>query len=140
LVSAFGFLSFSWFVCVGVKPLNRLAWCLCRSVHVGTVRIPPCLKGVSLSMHRTGSILCVSDWVIQGMIVLLVFVRPWFLRPGQGFRAFFVPFCVITAWGVWRFAYFDPATHNDIPGIGYFVSIPYSFLALLFFKIRCAIL
>ena len=37
--------------------------------------------------------------------------------------------------------YFDPATRNDVPGIGYFVTaFAYSFLALLFFAIRSAIL
>ena len=82
-----------------------------------------------------------SDYAIQGIIALLVLVRPWFLRPGQGFRAFGIPFLAIFAWGFWRLFYFDPATHNDIPGIGYFVvAFPYSLIALLFFAIHCAIL
>lgn len=82
-----------------------------------------------------------TDYVIQGCIALLVFVHPWFLRPGQSLRAFGFPFLAIFAWGIWRFMIFDPATHNDIPGFGYFASaFFYSILAWLFFMIRCAIL
>jgi hypothetical protein len=84
--------------------------------------------------------LSAADYLIQGIIALVVFVHPWFLRPDQGGRAFGFPFLVICAWGLWRVVHFDPATHNDIPGIGYFVvAIPYSFIAWLFFAIRCAI-
>jgi len=86
-------------------------------------------------------ILSISDYVVQGIIALLVLVHPWFLRPGQSLRAYGFPFLAIFAWGVWRMAYFDPVTHNAIPGIGYFVvAFPYSLIALLFFAIRCAIL
>jgi len=86
-------------------------------------------------------LLSISDYVVQGIIALLVLVHPWFLRPGQSLRAFGFPFLAIVAWGIWRMVYFDPATHNDIPGLGYFVvAFPYSFIALLFFAIRCAIL
>jgi hypothetical protein len=85
--------------------------------------------------------LSITDYLVQGTIALLVLVRPWFLRPGQGRRAFWVPFLAIFVWGIWRVAYFDPATHNDIPGVGYFVvALGYSLVALLFFAIRCAIL
>ena len=83
----------------------------------------------------------VIDYIILGIIALLIFVHPWFLRPDQGGRAFGFPFLVICAWGVWRLFNFDPATHNDVPGIGYFVvAVPYSLIASLFFAIRCAIL
>jgi hypothetical protein len=86
-------------------------------------------------------LLSASDYIVQGIIALLVLVHPWFLRPGQSFRAFGFPFLAICLWGVWRMTYFDPATRNDIPGIGYFVvAFPYSLIALLFFAIRCAIL
>jgi hypothetical protein len=61
------------------------------------------------------------DYVIQGIIVLLVLVHPWFLRPGQSLRAFGFPFVAIVSWGIWRISYFDPRTENDVPGIGYFV-------------------
>lgn len=85
-------------------------------------------------------LLSITDYVVQGIIALLVIVHPWFLRLGQGRRAFGVPFVAIFAWGIWRFTYFDPATHNDIPGIGYFVAaFGYGLIALLFFTIRCAI-
>ena len=85
-------------------------------------------------------LLSITDYVVQGIIALLVLVHPWFLRPGQGLRAFGFPFLAIFIWGIWRFTFFDPKTHNDIPGIGYFVvALPYSLIALLFFAIRCAI-
>lgn len=86
-------------------------------------------------------LLSIIDYMIQGIIALLVLVHPWFLRSGQSLRAFGFPFLAIFAWGIWRFAYFDSATHNDIPGIGYFAAaFGYSLIALLFFAIRCAIL
>jgi hypothetical protein len=86
-------------------------------------------------------LLSITDFVIQGVIVLLIFVHPWFLRPGQRSRAFCYPFLAIFFWGFWRLFYFDIVTRNDIPGIGYFiVALPYSLIALLFYAIRCAIL
>lgn len=63
-----------------------------------------------------------TDYLLQGIIFLLVFVHPWFLRLGQGIRAFGYPLIAIFVWGLWRMFYFDPATKNDVPGIGYFVS------------------
>jgi hypothetical protein len=85
--------------------------------------------------------LSITDYVVQGIIALLVLVHPWLLRPGQSLRAFGFPFLAIFIWGIWRFTYFDPATRNDIPGIGYFiVAFPYSLISLLFFGIRSAIL
>jgi hypothetical protein len=85
--------------------------------------------------------LSITDYVVQGIIVLLVLVHPWFLRPGQSLRAFGFPFLVIFLWGIWRMTCFDPATHNDIPGFGYVVAASgYGLIALLFFAVRCAIL
>ena len=84
--------------------------------------------------------LSVADYVVQGIIALLVLVHHWFLQPGQSLRAFGCPLLAIFAWGIWRMFYFDPATNNDIPGIGYIVvAFLYSFIALVFFAIRCAI-
>jgi hypothetical protein len=38
-------------------------------------------------------------------------------------------------------AYFDPATHNDIPGIGYIVAaFGYGIISYILFGIRCAVL
>ena len=78
--------------------------------------------------------LSTTDYVLQAIGALLVVVYPWFLRSGRGWRAFFVPFLFILAWGIWRIGYFDPGTHNDIPGMGYIVvDFAYSFLALAFY-------
>ena len=86
-------------------------------------------------------LLSLSDYVLQGIIALLVLVHPWLLRPGQSLRAIAFPFLAVSLWGIWRMRYFDPATHNDIPAIGYF-AVPFlcSLIALLLFAIRCAIL
>ena len=90
---------------------------------------------------RAPMLLSISDYVLQGIIAVLFLVHPWFLRPGQSRRAFWFPFLTIFAWGIWRMAYFDPATNNDIPGIGYLVvAFAYSSVANLFFAVRCAIL
>ena len=63
-------------------------------------------------------LLPIIDYVLQGSIALLVLVHPWFLRPGQSLRAFGYPFLAVCAWGIWRIVCFDPATNNDIPGLG----------------------
>ncbi len=85
-------------------------------------------------------LLSITDYVVQGIIALLVLVHPWFLRPGQGLRAFGFPFLAIFIWGIWRLRYFDPKTHNDIPGTGYVVvAFSYSLIASLLLAIRCAI-
>ena len=86
-------------------------------------------------------LLYIADYVVQGLILLLTFVYPWFLRLGQGGRAFVFPFVVIFVWGIWRMAYFDPTTHNDIPGFGYIVAaFGYGIIATLLFCIRSAVL
>jgi hypothetical protein len=86
-------------------------------------------------------LLSFADYVVQGLILLLTFVHPWFLRLGQEARAFGFPFVVIFIWGIWRMAYFDPATHNDIPGIGYIVAaFGYGIISYILFGIRCAVL
>ena len=85
--------------------------------------------------------LSITDIVIQGVIALLIFVHPWFLRPGQRRRAFWYPFVATFLWGFWRVLYFDIVMHNDVPGIGYFVAaFVHGLIALLYFAIRCAIL
>jgi hypothetical protein len=85
-------------------------------------------------------LISIIDYVMQGVIAMLVLVYPWFLRPGQGRRAFGAPFLAIFAWGIWRIAYFDSVKRNDVPGIGYFVAaFGYGLFALLFFAARCAI-
>jgi hypothetical protein len=46
-----------------------------------------------------------------------------FLTPlGSGVGKHFAVFYVLGfLWGVWRVAYFDPVTQNDVPGIGYLI-------------------
>ena len=84
--------------------------------------------------------LSITDFAIQGVFVLSVFVLPFFLRPGSGLRSFGFPFLIIFAWGFWRLAYFDSTTHNDIPGMGYIVcAFGYALIARGIFGMRCII-
>ena len=86
-------------------------------------------------------VLSIADYVLQGILLLLVFVYPWFLREDQKLRAFFVPFLAIFAWGVWRFAKFDIERKNDMPGIAYIgVAFVYSAIAFCCHGLRCAVL
>ena len=83
----------------------------------------------------------VADYVIEGVILLLVFVHPWFLPIGRSSRAFGLPFLIILVWGFWRMAYFDPVTENDVPGIGYIcAAFGYSIIARALYGIRCVFL
>lgn len=66
--------------------------------------------------------LSTTDYVVQGLLALLLFVLPWFLRPGRGCLAFALPFVAILARRLWRVFHFDIAMKNDVPGIAYLVS------------------
>jgi len=89
---------------------------------------------------RAYETLSITDWAIQGFIALSVLVFPFLLKPESGGRAFGYPFMIIFVWGIWRMAYYDGATHNDIPGIGYFVAaFIYALIARAIFAIRCAV-
>ncbi len=86
-------------------------------------------------------VLSIADYVIQGGIFLLTFVHPWFLPLERGARAFGLPFVAIFVWGIWRVLHFDPTTHNDVPGMGYFVcAFFYGFISFLLYRIRCVFL
>jgi hypothetical protein len=86
-------------------------------------------------------ILSIIDWIFQGIIAFSVFVRPFLLRPRSGGRAIGYPFLIVFLWGTWRMTCYDPATHNDIPGMGYIVAaFGYSVVARGLYAIRCAFL
>lgn len=79
------------------------------------------------------------DWMFLGIMGASVLVLPFFLPLGSGKRAFKYPFLIIFVWGIWRMGYFDIATNNDIPGMGYIAcAFFYSFLAWGLFAIRGA--
>ena len=90
------------------------------------------------------TMLSMTDFGFQVFFGFVVLVFPWFLSPRSKGRAFGYPFIVIFTWGLWRMAYYDPTTNNDIPGIGYIVvAFVYSFVAsflfavpLFFFKVE----
>jgi hypothetical protein len=84
-------------------------------------------------------VLSASDYIIQGGLLVIVFLYPWSLRLKQPGRAFGVPFIACFGWGIWRIVYFDPETENDIPGIGYVIAaFVFSVVAYLLYIIRCA--
>ena len=82
-------------------------------------------------------VLSVTDYLVQGINALLVFLRPWFLHREKGVHAFGEPFVTVVVLGLWRMLYFDPATKNDVPGSGYFASaIFYASIAWGLFRLR----
>lgn len=79
------------------------------------------------------------DYVIQGLLVCLIFIVPWFVGQGRGYFAFLMPLAAICLWGMWRMFHFDPVMRNDVPGIGYFVAAGvYSFLSWVLFQTGAA--
>jgi hypothetical protein len=74
----------------------------------------PMLTGLVIpeSAHAADSI---TTYALLASVVILPFSRAS-LRV-----AFWMPLLMGTLWGIWRMAFFDPLTKNDIPGIGYFV-------------------
>ena len=57
------------------------------------------------------------DFFAQGILILLAVMVP-LVSPTLK-KAFRLPFGMTFVWGIWRFAYFDPVTGNDVPGIAY---------------------
>jgi len=83
------------------------------------------------------TLLSLVDYFIQAALVLLAFVSPWLIAPGHSLRAFGLPFLLTLCWCLWRMGYFDPATDNDVPGIGYiFVGFALGIIALVFHALR----
>ena len=77
-----------------------------------------------------------TDYVLQGLILLCVFVLPFFLSANRGIYAFGCPFLLSMAWGGWRFGCFDPLTANDIPGIAYLMlPFVYAFIARVIYAV-----
>lgn len=64
-------------------------------------------------------VLSITDYFVQGVLVLLAFVYPWRIPLEKSPRAARMPLVATFAWGLWRMGIFDPATHNDVPGVGY---------------------
>ena len=80
-----------------------------------------------------------ADYAIQGLLLGAVFIVP--IAGGSKRTSFAVPCAIGLFWGFWRMAYFDPATQNDIPGIGYFItSILLGLIGLLVYGLRRAVI
>lgn len=76
------------------------------------------------------------DYIAQFSLLILSLLPPCFTpqQSGPG-KHFGLVFLATFIWGIWRVAYFDVVTHNDIPGIGYlmlpFFMVVLSFVAFL---------
>lgn len=82
--------------------------------------------------------LSITDYLAQAILRPVIFVYPWRIRPNQSWRAFSIPFAFAFLWRLWRMAIFDPATHNDIPGIAYiFAAVILALVANFTFLLRC---
>ena len=78
------------------------------------------------------------DYASQAGLLLLSLLIP-FTAPVQwsGFRLYLSLYGIWFLWGVWRFAYFDMITKNDIPGMGYLVApLLLCAIALALFYVR----
>jgi hypothetical protein len=63
-------------------------------------------------------------------LLLLVLLPPCFTPADCGpAKHFELVFLAGFLWGIWRFAYFDIVTQNDIPGIGYLI-VPFFLVAV----------
>lgn len=82
-------------------------------------------------------VLEIIDYFVQAVLFALGFVYPWFVPRGRGWRLFIYPLIIAFFWGIWRVVLFDPATHNDIPGIGYwFMGFMLALIASGFYGLR----
>jgi len=65
----------------------------------------------------------VCDYIAQACIAFLVFLYPLIVEKDCPFLRRAKPVFLFTfIWGIWRFVYFDSATKNDIPGLGYLIA------------------
>jgi hypothetical protein len=81
--------------------------------------------------------LSMADYITQAALIIspAAFL---FFQPRLKF-AFGIPFFLGFVWGLWRMAYFDPLTENDIPGIGYiFVGFELGLAGIVIYGIRKA--
>lgn len=80
--------------------------------------------------HLSWLPLSAADYVVQGLLALLIFIVPWFKKEKRGGSVFLISLVAICLWGQWRMFYFDPAMKNDVPGLGYLVAaLVYSLIA-----------
>ena len=83
------------------------------------------------------STLEILDYFVQAVLLIAAFVYPWRARRGNGWRVFCCPIFISFFWGMWRVVVFDPATSNDVPGIGYWVvGFILGVIGLFFYSVR----
>lgn len=90
---------------------------------------------VSLCFHGLAA---TADYASQIGLLLMTIVFP-FVAPTRwrtiGMFAFVYGVWIV--WGVWRFAFFDSVTGNDVPGMGYLVApLLWCSIATVLFFIR----
>jgi hypothetical protein len=79
----------------------------------------------------------VIDYFIQAVLVILGFVYPWVVPRVRRWSLVVYPLLIAFIWGIWRMVLFDPAFHNDVPGIGYwFMGVVLALVASGFYIIR----
>ena len=83
-------------------------------------------------------VLSLTDYFVQIVLLLVTLIYPWRIRREQYTRAFGVAFFLAFLWAIWRVIIFDPATHNDVPGMGYVaVGFVEAVIATCLFLLRC---
>ncbi|WP_265593539.1 hypothetical protein [Verrucomicrobium sp. BvORR034] len=79
------------------------------------------------------------NWFIQAVLLCLAFVRPWLVKRWHLSDLFGYPMILSVFWCIWRMVIFDPATDNDVPGMGYLaVGFVLGFIAVFLHLLRCA--
>lgn len=61
-----------------------------------------------------------ADFVIQALLLASAIIVPVF--GGTHRSTLVVPVMAGMIWGLWRMAYFDPTTNNDVLGFGYMIT------------------
>lgn len=85
------------------------------------------------------TVLVLLDWFIQAVLLCLAFVHPWLVKRWHLSGLFGYPMILSVFWCIWRMVIFDPATDNDVPGMGYVaVGFVLGFIAVFLHLLRCA--
>lgn len=85
------------------------------------------------------TVLDLLDWSIQLLLLCLAFVQPWIVRRWDLSSLFGYPMILSVFWCIWRMVIFDPATGNDVPGMGYLAAgFVLGFIAVFLHLLRCA--
>ena len=84
-------------------------------------------------------VLGIFDWCVQGLLLGLAFIYPWFAPRRRRWAVVLYPLVIAFFWGLWRVISFDALFHIDCPGFGYWAfGVMLAGIGFIFHRLRWA--